>query len=331
MKTCGSPDYASTAVGLVSLEEKINDGEFASGTGSIRALISGGTASLVLVACKNGAMADQRACVPDFLYGTAWKEDRTAALTELALRMGFRGIDTANQRRHYFEAGVGQGLAAAYRAGGVTRADLFLQTKFTYQRGQDHRLPYDPEAGLTVQVAQSLASSLEHLGTDYVDSFVLHGPSEYEWAEADAEVWEAMVNERDAGRTRFLGVSNVSLQNLEQMEVVHGEAPTFVQNRCFARLGWDREVRQFCAERKIRYQGFSLLTANMDVVRHPLIAQGAARANATPAQVVFRFAQALGMLPLTGTSNAEHMTQDLASREVALTAEDLRAIESLAG
>jgi diketogulonate reductase-like aldo/keto reductase len=83
------------------------------------------------------------ASIPDFLYGTAWKEDRTPALTELALRMGFRGIDTANQRRHYFEAGVGQGLAAAYRAGVVSRADLFLQTKFTYQHGQDHRLPYE--------------------------------------------------------------------------------------------------------------------------------------------------------------------------------------------
>src|SRR5260221_367060 len=87
--------------------------------------------------------------VPDFLYGTAWKEDRTAALTELALRAGFRGIDTANQRRHYFEAGVGEGLAAAYRSGLVTRADLFLQTKFTYQGGQDHRLPYDPSVPLT--------------------------------------------------------------------------------------------------------------------------------------------------------------------------------------
>src|SRR5579864_3925160 len=97
--------------------------------------------------------------VPDFLYGTAWKEERTEALTELALGMGFRGIDTANQRRHYFEAGVGRGLAAAYRKGVVERADLFLQTKFTYQRGQDHRLPYDPAASLSVQVAQSLAGS----------------------------------------------------------------------------------------------------------------------------------------------------------------------------
>jgi diketogulonate reductase-like aldo/keto reductase len=147
---------------------------------------------------------------PDFLYGTAWKEDRTAALTERALCMGFRAIDTANQRKHYFESGVGEGLAAAYGAGIVTRADLFLQTKFTYQRGQDHRLPYDPDASLSVQVAQSLASSLEHLGTDHVDSYLLHGPSSHEeWTDADSEVWEAMRKERDAGRTLYLGVSNV--------------------------------------------------------------------------------------------------------------------------
>ena len=270
--------------------------------------------------------------VPDFLYGTAWKEDRTTALTELAIRMGFRAIDTANQRRHYFEAGVGQGLAAAYLAGVVTRADLFLQTKFTYQRGQDHRLPYDPTASLSVQVAQSMASSLEHLGTDHVDSYVLHGPSSGDrWTEADAEVWEAMRKERDAGRTRLLGVSNVSLRHLEQMAAAHDGATGFVQNRCFARLGWDRDVRSFCRDRKIVYQGFSLLTANTEVLRHPLIASLAAGANTTPVQIVFAFARAVGILPLTGTSDAEHMKEDLASRDLALSPEAVRAIESLAG
>jgi diketogulonate reductase-like aldo/keto reductase len=140
-----------------------------------------------------------------------------------------------------------------------------------------------------------------------------------------------MCSERAAGRTRFLGVSNVSLQHLEQMTAAHAEAPAFVQNRCFARLGWDREVRQFCQERKIVYEGFSLLTANVEVLRHPLVAGLVARANATPAQVVFSFARAVGMLPLTGTSNAEHMQQDLASRELALSAEEVGAIEGLAG
>jgi diketogulonate reductase-like aldo/keto reductase len=273
-----------------------------------------------------------RAPVPDFLYGTAWKEDRTQTLTELALRMGFRGIDTANQRRHYVEAAVGQGLAAAYRAGVVTRGDLFLQTKFTYRHGQDHRLPYDPAAELSVQVAQSMASSLEHLGTDHVDSYVLHGPaSGYGWTDDDAEVWAAMAKERDAGRTRFLGVSNVSLRHLEQMAAAGAGAPDFVQNRCFARLGWDRVVRSFCMDRKIVYQGFSLLTANPEVLRSRLVAGIAARSKATPAQVVFRFAQAVGILPLTGTSDAEHMKQDLTSHELGLSADEVRAIESLAG
>ncbi|MBM3218398.1 MAG: aldo/keto reductase [Candidatus Rokubacteria bacterium] len=268
---------------------------------------------------------------PGFLYGTAWKEDRTAALTELALRTGFRGIDTANQRRHYHESAVGRGLAAAYRAGAVTRADLFLQTKFTYQAGQDHRLPYDADASLSAQVAQSMASSLEHLETDHVDSYVLHGPaSGYEWTVHDAEVWAAMRAERDAGRTRVLGVSNVSLRHLEQMAAAGAELPAFVQNRCFARFGWDYHVRVFCAEHGIVYQGFSLLTANPEVLPHPLVRSIASRNGATPAQVVFRFALAVGMLPLTGTSNAEHMKQDLASNEIALSDEEVRAIEAVA-
>jgi diketogulonate reductase-like aldo/keto reductase len=268
----------------------------------------------------------------DFLYGTAWKEQRTADLVELALRMGFRGIDTANQRRHYFEAGVGQGLSAAYRSGLVTRDDLFLQTKFTYQHGQDHCLPYDPAASLSVQVAQSMASSLDHLATDHVESYVLHGPaSNQDWTDADAEVWEAMRSERNAGRTRLLGVSNVSLFHLQQMADSRSELPAFVQNRCYARLGWDRAVRQFCRERNISYQGFSLLTANQEVLHHPLIASLAARAAVTPAQVVFSFARRIGILRLTGTSNPEHMKQDLASRDVTLPPEALQAIESLAG
>lgn len=270
--------------------------------------------------------------IPDFLYGTAWKEDRTATLTELALHAGFRAVDTANQRRHYNEAGVGEGLRTAYRAGIATRADLFLQTKFTYPRGQDHRMPYNPAASVTVQVAQSLASSLEHLATDHVDSYMLHGPSSsYDWTDTDAEAWDAMRKERDAGRTRLLGVSNVSLSHLQQMEAAHAELPVFVQNRCFARLGWDREVRLFCHQRKIIYQGFSLLTANPEVLQHPPLIALAAQLNATPAQVVFSFARAVGVLPLAGTSSPEHMKQDLASLKLTLPPDVWRAIESMAG
>src|SRR5207248_11758315 len=90
--------------------------------------------------------------VPRFLYGTAWKEDETQRLTDLALRQGFRGIDTANQRRHYDEAAIGRAVAATVASGLVARGELFLQTKFTFRRGQDHRLSYDPQAPVRTQV-----------------------------------------------------------------------------------------------------------------------------------------------------------------------------------
>jgi diketogulonate reductase-like aldo/keto reductase len=214
----------------------------------------------------------------------------------------------------------------------VTRSDLFLQTKFTYRQGQDHRLPYDPAARLSVQVEQSMSSSLEHLGTTYVDSFVLHGPAWRQgWSPDDAEVWEAMRQERDARRARLLGVSNVGSHHLEQMMAVHNEAPAFVQNRCFAVTGWDSDVRRFCRERGVTYQGFSLLTANMEVLEHPVVTDPAAKLNATPAQLIFAFARVIGILPLTGTTNLEHMKQDLASRELELPPKVIKAIEHIAG
>src|SRR6184192_2655620 len=150
--------------------------------------------------------------VPRFLYGTAWKEDETEQLTALALRQGFRGIDTANQRKHYHEAAVGRAINAAIQGGLVAREGLFLQTKFTFRPGQDHRLPYDPAAPIATQVEQSFASSLEHLSTEFIDSYLLHGPSRrVGLAPADWEAWRAMEAIHDGGRARLLGVSNASL------------------------------------------------------------------------------------------------------------------------
>src|SRR5438034_6475646 len=169
--------------------------------------------------------------VPRFLYGTAWKEDQTQRLTELALRQGFRGVDTANQRRHYHEAAVGQAVAAAVASGVVARADLFLQTKFTFRSGQDHRLPYDPKAPVPVQVEQSFASSLEHLGVEVIDSYVLHGPMQRDGlTAADWAAWRAMEALHDSGRARLLGVSNVTLGQLQTLCKDARVRPCFVQN-----------------------------------------------------------------------------------------------------
>ncbi|MDZ4783129.1 MAG: aldo/keto reductase [Planctomycetia bacterium] len=250
--------------------------------------------------------------VPRFLYGTAWKEDRTQPLTELALQQGFRGIDTANQRRHYHEAAVGQAIAASIATGLVIRDDLFLQTKFTFRAGQDHRLPYNPESPIAEQVAQSFASSLQHFGVERIDSYVLHGPSTSVGLTADDwAAWRAMEGIHNSGRVRLLGVSNVSLEQLQLLCQQARIRPSFVQNRCFAVRGWDHDVRAFCADNRIVYQGFSLLTANRNVLAAPAIASIAQRHNRTIAQIVFRFALEVGMLPLTGTTDQEHMKSDL--------------------
>jgi diketogulonate reductase-like aldo/keto reductase len=269
--------------------------------------------------------------VPRFLYGTAWKEDETERLTRLAVERGFRGIDTANQRRHYHEAGVGKAVATAIASGLVRRDDLFLQTKFTFRAGQDHRLPYDLAAPIAKQVEQSFTSSLAHLGTDVIDSYILHGPTQHEGlAAADWEAWRAMESLHASGKARLLGVSNVDLAQVQALCDGARVRPRFVQNRCYAIRGWDHAIRAFCAANGIHYQGFSLLTANREVLAHPTIFQIAERYRTTATQIVFRFALDVGMIPLTGTTRAEHMEADLAVFSFHLEAAEVNQIARIA-
>jgi diketogulonate reductase-like aldo/keto reductase len=268
--------------------------------------------------------------VPRFLYGTAWKEGQTQRLTELALRQGFRGIDTANQRRHYHEALVGQAIAAAVRGSVVARTDLFLQTKFTFRAGQDHRLPYDPKAPIAKQVEQSFASSREHLGVEVIDSYLLHGPSQrVGLAPDDWEAWRAIEALQSSGRARLLGVSNVSLEQIQRLYQGARVRPRFVQNRCYASQGWDRAIREFCAAKGLVYQGFSLLTANRAVLARPELGKIAKRHGRTVSQVVFRFALEVGMVALTGTTDAAHMSEDLEVFDFRLEPDEIERIQSL--
>jgi diketogulonate reductase-like aldo/keto reductase len=271
--------------------------------------------------------------VPSWLYGTAWKEDATEALVIAALDAGFRGIDTANQRKHYHEAGVGRGLAARLapdaRDRAIRRDELFVQTKFTFVDGQDHRLPFDPAAPIATQVEQSFASSLEHLGVDRLDSLVLHGPSQRDGLGADDhEAWRAIEALAAAGRVALIGISNVTARQVDELVAFAEIAPAFVQNRCYAERGWDRAVRDVCSAHDIVYQGFSLLTANRHVLTAAAIRELATRRERTPAQIVFRFARQLGMVTLTGTRDPEHMRQDLAIDDFDLDAREMAVVAS---
>jgi len=265
--------------------------------------------------------------VPSIMYGTAWKEERTQTLTYEAIACGFRAVDTANQRKHYFEAGVGAAIGAAVASGSVTREQLFVQTKFTYRRGQDHRLPYDPDADLATQVRQSIDSSLQHLGVARIDSYILHSPSgAHGLDETDWQTWRAMEEAVRAGRVGLLGVSNTSLEQLATLVAGVKIAPAFVQNRCFARNRWDADVRALCNRHDIVYQGFSLLTVNRQPLSSPRVVAVARRHGKTVAQVVFRFAIELAMLPLTGTTDGLHMREDLNIFDFALSDADVETM-----
>src|SRR3989344_1782230 len=204
--------------------------------------------------------------IPKIIYGTAWKEDSTKSLVFKAIEEGFRAIDTANQRKHYHEAAVGSALSKIFKRG-IEREEIFIQTKYTYPGGQDHRAPYNIRAGYPTQVQQSFQSSLEHLQIEYLDSYVLHGPSiDFGLIQDDWDVWKAMETLHKQGKTKFLGVSNINIEQLKLLVKNAEIKPKFVQNRCFAQLGWDKEIREFCKQHSIIYQGFSLLTANTFII-----------------------------------------------------------------
>ncbi len=268
---------------------------------------------------------------PSFIYGTAWKKSASAGLVRTAVKAGFRAIDTANQPKHYEEALVGDALEAL-ASDGVPRESLFVQTKFTPLDGHDQRVPYDPQVDLKNQVRQSFESSLMHLKTGGVDSYLLHGPYSYPGlGEADWQVWSAMEEIHKSGRAGMIGISNVNPGQLASMVKKAEIKPMVVQNRCFANRGWDREVREICGAHGIMYQGFSLLTANPPVLRHPDVMSIAARLGVHPEQVIFRFAMQVGMTPLTGTTSLQHMKKDLQVYDIELSDDEVTFIESIAG
>jgi len=274
--------------------------------------------------------AYNRVPLPSFMYGTAWKKEATTQLVQLAVASGFTAIDTANQLIHYQEALMGEALQALAKKG-IKRDALFLQTKFTSVDGQGGRTPYDASADFATQVRQSFDSSLTHLGTEYVDSYVLHAPiSRCGLGAADWEVWAAMEGLYQSGKTKLIGISNVAAGQLAQLCEQANIKPMVVQNRCFAVLGWDQEVREICHANGIIYQGFSLLTANKEVLADREIQAIAKRLGTGPAQIIFRFAMLIGMLPLTGTTSQQHMKEDLQAEQLALSSEEIQRIETIA-
>jgi len=273
-------------------------------------------------------ISNARIRVPRIIYGTAWKKAETQQLVSLAIQNGFRGIDAACQPKHYDEPGVGAGIAASLK-NGLTRADLYLQTKFTSLSGQDPiRIPYDPKAALPEQVAQSVAISLQNLQTDYLDCVLLHSPMPT--MIQSLTVWRALESFVDSGVVRQLGLSNCyDLSDLDALNQAVRIKPAVLQNRFYADTNYDRDLRAYCDQHKIIYQSFWTLSANPKLLRQSTLTALAFTHKRTAAQILFRYLTHIGVVPLTGTKSETHMLDDLAIFEFDLSDEERSAIDQL--
>ncbi len=248
--------------------------------------------------------------MPCLLYGSAWKKDKTADLVAAAVKYGFRGIDTACQPKHYNEAGVGEAIQRL-SSEGITRKDLYIQTKFTPLNGQDPlNIPYDRKAPLSEQVAQSFEVSKQNLGVSYVDGLILHSPLEN--IDRSMIAWQAMEQIYNQGEIKQIGISNCyDLEMLKQLYEAAFIKPAVLQNRFYQDTNYDNEIRKWCQERKIIYQSFWTLTANPQILANETVQEAAQTYQKTAAQIFFRVLVDIGIVPLTGTCSDKHMKEDL--------------------
>ena len=246
--------------------------------------------------------------IPLQIYGTAWKEDKTSDLVELALQKGFRGIDTACQPRHYKEPLVGEGISRAYQSG-LKRSDLFVQTKFTSFGGQDpDDCPYDPHLSLEEQIRKSHSVSLENLKTDYLDSLILHSPMRT-WEETKL-AWNVLESFVENGSVKQIGISNCYdpdyfLQLFNESKV----RPSVLQNRFYSDSDYDRQLREICNKRGVYYQSFWTVNANLHIWQNPFVIELAQKLERSAIQVYFRALIHEKIYPLYGTTSPTHMEE----------------------
>lgn len=262
-----------------------------------------------------------RKAIPAFLYGTAWKKEKTADLVYLAISSGFKGVDTAAQPKHYREDLVGQGIRRVLSEDKISRDELFIQTKFTSVNGQDpNRMPYNPTASISEQVHTSIKSSLMNLRpsaeesnseSTYLDCLVLHSP--LPTMAQTLEAWRA-AESYIPPKIHYLGISNVTRSILEQLYDAAEYKPAVVQNRFYPSTNFDASVRAFCAEKSIVYQSFWTLSANPNIIRGPEVGLVAENLGLSPYEAMYSLVLGLdNVIVLNGTTDAKHMIDDLSS------------------
>jgi diketogulonate reductase-like aldo/keto reductase len=220
-----------------------------------------------------------------------------------ALELGYRHVDTAQAYGN--EASVGRAIADS----GVPREDVFITTKFYPAKN-------DPEA--------EAERSLERLGVDYVDLYIIHwpqgGPT---WA------WDGMQRAKERGYARSIGISNFSLAEVDELLAV-ADTPPVVNQVQFSPFEYRRGLLEGCEERGIALEAYSPLGTG----RHlgdERVAEIAQRVGRTPAQVLIRWCLQRDTIVLPKSTHRERIEENGDVFDLSLSDDDVAALDALDG
>src|SRR5690349_3157352 len=248
--------------------------------------------------------------MPQLGLGTAGPgDDETRRRVREALTLGYRLIDTA--ARYGNEVGVGQGIADA----GIPREEVFVGTKL---RGSDQG--YD-------STRKALDASLNRLGLDYVDLYLIHWPLPR--LDQYAESWRAMAEMLDEGKIRAVGVSNFLPEHFDRLAAESSVVPAVNQIELHPWLP-QREQRADDDRRGIVTQSWSPLARGGDLLEEPVFATIGDRYGRTPGQVILRWHVQLRLVPIPKSGNAERLRQNLEVFDFELTEDDMAEIDTVA-
>ncbi|MFJ7917772.1 MULTISPECIES: aldo/keto reductase [unclassified Lysinibacillus] len=236
--------------------------------------------------------------------------DDLAEAVKTAIAKGYRSIDTAQVYRN--EESVGRGIRAAIDEGLVTREELFVTSK-VWNDG----LSYE-------ETLAAYDSSLEKLGLDYLDLYLVH------WPGIDTNyinVYKALEKIYQDGRVRSIGVSNFHVQHLENLLKETSVVPVINQIEFHPHLTQE-EVRAYCKEKGIQVEAWSPLM-NGSLLEESLIQQLASKYGKTPAQIVLRYDVQHGVVTIPKTMTPTRMTENLTVFDFALTEEEMAQLDAL--
>lgn len=254
---------------------------------------------------KNIDFHDGRS-IPQLGYGV-WQvaDDVAAAVVEKALDAGYRHVDTAAIYGN--EAGVGRAIEAA----GVPRDELFVTTKLWNDRHQD--------------ADAALGESLERLGLDHVDLYLVHWASE---KGTHVDAWKGLVEQKKAGRATSIGVSNYTAEQLDEIIEATGEVPVIHQIELHPYFQ-QRYLRDLHAKHGIVTESWSPLGQGGGELEDPVIVEIAEAHDVEPAQVIIAWHLAHGLVVIPKSETPERIVSNFAAADLELTDEEVARIDAL--